>query len=235
MMAGEIPEDTPMKQTEHFHSAALLLGPPGSGKTTLANALEGHDAIATVEAGRLLKKRVRDDAEMASELIPYLEKGDMVPTRLVKQVIADRLAEISDKHVLFDGFPRNKEQLAPFLDLLQTNGLKLRSIVILDLSEEESVKRLSARRICPECGAVYNTISDPPGQPGVCDRCGTSLIQRKDDKPAIIRRRYGIYERETGPVIAFFTRNHPKLTRTQSAILPASNAAEWINKELTKP
>jgi adenylate kinase len=101
----------PMKEHKPIRSAALLLGPPGSGKTTLANAVVAHEGIETVEAGPLLKKRLRDDPAMARQLKPHLENGEMVPTDLVEKAIADRLSEIFGGHVLFDGFPRTEEQI----------------------------------------------------------------------------------------------------------------------------
>jgi adenylate kinase len=222
-------------QAGKTRGAALLLGPPGSGKTTLADAVADHEDMAALEAGALLRARLRADEELSRRLKPYLEKGEMAPVDLVEPVLADRLRELSERHVLFDGFPRTEEQIAPFFALLRDHELHLRSVVVLSLSVEESIKRLSARRVCPKCGAVFNTLSAPPKRPGRCDRCGAALSRREDDEPDVVRRRFDVYERQTGPVVAFFHREHPRLTYTQTGSVKVSQAANRIKGEVTKP
>lgn len=228
------PDTDSVTKREHCRGAALVLGPPGSGKTTLADAVAEHEDIATIEAGPLLKEKLQADGEMARRLKPYLDKGEMVPTSCVEAVLADRLGEITRAHVLFDGFPRTEEQVRRFFDLLRNHALHLRSVAILTLDVDEAIERLVARRVCSKCGAVFNMANDPPQRPGTCNRCEGELVRRDDDKPDVVRRRFAVYERQTGPVVAFFAREYPQFTFEHPGTAPTSQAAERIQDELTK-
>jgi adenylate kinase len=214
--------------------AVILVGPPGSGKTVVTDDLASRKEIATLKMGPLLREEIKRKTPLGDELKPFLETGHLAPVALVIKVVEQALERIDRKVTVFDGFPRDREQVAPFFQLSHRFDLKLAAVIVLDLPPALSIKRLSGRRICPNCGAVYNIYFDPPTQPDICDRCGFTLEQRPDDAPEIVQERLQTYQAETAPVVDYFQINHPELTFLISAEKPIPEVLQAVSDVLEK-
>jgi len=178
----------------------VFFGPPGSGKGTIASIVKKQLGIPHISTGDLLREEVKNKTELGMKAKAYMDRGELVPDELVLEVLKKRTEKPDcKKGFILDGYPRNVEQ-AKTLDRM----FKIDYIFNFVISEEEIIRRLSNRRICPKCGAIYNLISMPPKTPGICDQCGTALIQRDDDKPQAIRERLSVYKKQTAPVLEYY-------------------------------
>jgi adenylate kinase len=183
----------------------ILLGPPGVGKGTQAVRLAEELDGVHLSTGDLLRAARRDGTPLGVRAQRYMDAGELVPDHLILDLVRERLASVPAKaHVLFDGFPRTIAQ-AERLDLvLEQGGRRVDLVVLFEAPDDTIVKRLSGRRSCPKCGAVYNVHFTPPRAEGKCDRCGSALEQRADDVPSTIQRRLEVYRDQTAPLISFY-------------------------------
>lgn len=183
----------------------ILLGPPGVGKGTQAVRLADELDGAHVSTGDLLRAARRDGTELGARAQKYMDAGELVPDQLILDLVKEHLAGIDPgAHVLFDGFPRTTAQATGLSEVLERSGRRVDRVVLFEAPDETIVKRLSGRRSCPECGAVYNTFFSPSRVEGKCDRCGGSLVQRPDDAPATVQRRLEVYRDQTAPLVSFY-------------------------------
>lgn len=176
----------------------LLLGPPGAGKGTQAQRLAERQGLPLIITGNLLRSEVQEGSKLGQEAQAYLDAGKLVPDRLVVSMIRDQLDRV-DGHegFILDGFPRNDVQAQALDEITDIDRA-----ILIDIPREDVVERLSSRRVCAECGAVYNLTSDQPQQEGICDDCGGELIQRSDDTPDVVARRYDVqYNESVKPLI----------------------------------
>jgi adenylate kinase len=200
------------------------LGPPASGKTTVANAVDPEDGVAIIRTGHLLRNAVTANSTPGLALKQHLEAGHLAPTELVVQVIGAAVDGLTADVLVFDGFPRLVNQIACCFQLFQERGLQLAAVLVLTLSDEEIHHRLSGRRACPQCGATYHLEAQPPARDNLCDQCNSVLIQRKDDSPEAVRERLEVYRRETWPVVEFFKTRYSQLT-FEVSVEPSTKAA----------
>ncbi len=187
----------------------IFLGPPGSGKGTQTSRLADKLSIPHVDTGSLLRKNIQDGTELGLIAKGYIDKGQLVPLKVVSDVIKDRLQKDDCLNgYILDGFPRSVEQaeaLKSIMDELNTFSLKDDTLAIyFDIPTEVLVQRLVNRRSCPKCGTIYNLISNPPKIMDYCDICDTKLTQRKDDNEETARLRFETYEKETAPLYDYF-------------------------------
>jgi adenylate kinase len=176
----------------------VLLGPPGSGKGTQAARLAAWLGVPHISTGDLLRSEVQNRTELGRQAQSFMDRGELVPDHLVAEMIRTRVQGAPG--FVLDGFPRNLAQA----EILESVTIVERALHFR-LDREEIVRRLSARRVCPRCGRVYNLLSSPPQTDTVCDSCGIALIQRADDTPEVIQRRIDVqYAREIGPVLEFY-------------------------------
>ena len=177
------------------------MGPPGGGKGTQAARLREALRVPHISTGDLLRDAVKSGSALGKKTRPYVESGNLVPDDLMGDLIADRLAKgDAVEGFILDGLPRTVAQVAILDRALDKLGVKLERAFLLSAAEEEIVRRLSGRRICPVDGTLYHLDSSPPKSSGICDRCGSALIQREDDTEEVIRKRLEIYTRQTLPV-----------------------------------
>jgi adenylate kinase len=185
----------------------VLLGPPGSGKGTQAGSLARRRAIAHIASGDILRANVKEGTELGRRAAPYMERGELVPDELILDMMAERLGEpdAAEGYAL-DGFPRTVAQAEALDGRLSEMQQRLQAVVYLEVPEKELLRRLSGRRICPKCNAIYQLDTMAPKQEGICDTCGAALIQRKDEQPEVVRRRLEVYARETQPLLDYYRR-----------------------------
>jgi adenylate kinase len=180
----------------------VLLGPPGAGKGTQARALATLWGIPQVSSGDLLRAVVREDSDLGREAASYMDRGQLVPDELVLKLIAERLKnKDARKGFILDGFPRNVSQAEALGKGLDRVGLKLDKAVAVIVPDEEIVKRISGRRTCAKCNAMYHIAFEPPAKPGVCDKCGGELYQREDDAEETVRERLKVFAEATRPLL----------------------------------
>jgi len=191
--------------------AVILLGPPGSGKSGLADKIGKHLPIDIFESGELLRREMNIGSELGERVGSFVERGELVPSELMIEVLGKVMSDAESATIVFDGFPRQMDQVIPFFAMIAENHFDLSAVIILEISKDVGTKRIAGRRICAGCGAVYNVDFDPPARVGVCNRCGGTLVKRKDDTIETVTHRWETYENQTLPVIEYLTTNYPSL------------------------
>lgn len=179
----------------------VLIGPPGVGKGTQAAFLRERLGVPHVSTGDILRSAVKEGTPLGLEAREFVDSGRLVPDELMGSLIEERLARgDAARGFVLDGFPRTVDQVAILDRVLGGLGVGLDRVFSLVAPENEIVRRLSGRRTCPACGAVFHLESRPPAKPGRCDACGAELIQRPDDTEAVIRERLRVFRTQTQPV-----------------------------------
>lgn len=183
----------------------ILVGPPGTGKGTQAKLLTERLHLTHIGTGDILREAIRLNTPLGHLAKPYLESGRLVPDELVNEVVAERLRHANrPARFVMDGYPRTLAQARVFDQNLEQLGLDLTAVIQLVTDEEEVVRRLSGRWSCPHCGATYHILNRPPRQAGICDKCGTVLMQRVDDQEATVRARLKLFHDTTDDLIAHY-------------------------------
>jgi adenylate kinase len=183
----------------------VLLGPPGAGKGTQSRTLELKLNAPQIASGDLLRAAVRAGTEVGLKAKRFMDKGALVPDELVFGLIGERLnAPDAQDGFILDGFPRTVSQAETLAALLRERGIALDKVVAIDVPDAEIVKRISGRRTCRKCGAMYHVIYDPPLNINVCNSCGGDLYQREDDAEDTVRARLEVYDASTRPLLAYY-------------------------------
>jgi adenylate kinase len=182
----------------------VLLGPPGSGKGTQGERLQEDFRLPYYATGDILRAAVREGTDVGREAKDYMDRGDLVPDDVIVGVIAERIVEKeAEDGFILDGFPRTEPQAEALGEKLGELRRSVSAAVLIEVDDEEVVRRLGGRRTCPN-GHVFHVEFDPPEKDGVCDVCGVALEIRDDDEPEVIRRRLDQYHSKTTPLIAYY-------------------------------
>ena len=183
----------------------ILLGPPGAGKGTQAQVIEQQLGVVHVSSGDLFRAALRQGTELGMLAKAYMDRGELVPDELVIRMIMERIGQPDCADgVLFDGFPRTKEQAEALDQALAARGRKIDRTLYLSVPDEILLRRIAGRQTCKTCGGIHNLYYFPPRRMGVCDTCGGKLYQRSDDSMETARRRLEVYFAQTLPLIAYY-------------------------------
>jgi len=210
----------------------VIFGPPGSGKGTYASRLHAQLGVDVIAMGDIFREIMKEDTALGRKVKGFVEKGQLVPDDVVIEVLKQRLSKPSSKKgFILDGYPRTIEQ-ARALDRL----IKIDAVIQLTVPEWIIIERLSSRRICKDCGEVYNIRFLKTKVEGICDKCGGKLYQRSDDTPQVIKDRIGVYERQTQPILKHYKEKKVPFVEfnCESLDLPPEVAVESILKQLKR-
>ena len=211
---------------------AIIFGAPGSGKGTYASRLQARLGVDVIAMGDIFREIMKEDTELGKKVKGYVEKGLLVPDDIVIEVLKHRLDKIpKGKGFILDGYPRTLEQAETLEEIA-----KIDVILLLMVPDWIIIERLSSRRICKNCGAVYNVRFLKPKVDMVCDKCGGPLYQRSDDTPEVIKKRIQVYEKQTRPILQFFKERTVSFVVANCDALdtPPETVVETILKELRK-
>ncbi len=209
----------------------VLLGPPGSGKGTQGERLQEDLRLPYYATGDILRAAVRDETELGRTAKEYMDRGDLVPDEVIVGVIAERIdsSEALDGFIL-DGFPRTTPQAEALDAKLGELGRGVTAVLLIDVSDDEVIRRLGGRRTCTANGHVFHVEFDPPKQEGVCDVDGSELIVRDDDKPEVIRKRLDTYHEKTEPLVSYYDQR--SVLRRIPGEAPPEEVAENVRRTL---
>lgn len=205
----------------------ILLGPPGVGKGTQAKLLAKTYNIPQISTGDILREAVSDGSPLGKQAKKHMDQGELVPDEVVLGLIEDTLdSEKCANGFILDGFPRTINQAEGLNDILKKLQIQLDAVISLEVDDQIVIDRLSSRRVCVECGAIYNLTFNPPEVEGKCDKCGGELIHRDDDKPDTIKNRLQVYKNQTEPLIEYYTK------KGQLISIDGSGSIEEIQQEI---
>jgi adenylate kinase len=183
----------------------VLVGPPGAGKGTQAQFIAKHFHMPAISTGDIFRANIAAKTPLGQSAKAYMDAGELVPDQVTIDIVRDRLQQPdAAAGFLLDGFPRTVPQAEVLEAMLKEFGTPLDAVLMMNVDEDEVVRRLSGRRICRNCNHVWHVDFDPPAQEGVCDICGGELFQRDDDLPDTVRRRLQVYHAETAPIVDFY-------------------------------
>lgn len=182
----------------------IMLGAPGTGKGTIGNEICEKYNLTHLATGDIFRDEIKRETPLGKKANEYISKGELVPDEVTIAMVEGKLDEMKD--VLLDGFPRTIAQAEALKEYLNKNNKNITAVINLNVPDEDIIKRTSSRVICSnkECGASYNTIFMPPKVEGICDKCGSPLIKRKDDNPETIKERLNVYYKNTQPLIDYY-------------------------------
>ena len=210
--------------------AIILLGAPGAGKGTLAEGVKNATAFLHVSTGDMLRAAIKAGSPTGREAKAFMEKGELVPDEVILRIVGERLAQgRADDQYMFDGFPRTLEQARRLDDVLAGLGGAVNQVFLLEVPTPVIVSRLSGRRICKSCGAVYHVTNIPSKVAGICDQCGGPLYQRPDDSEATVLNRLEVYQRQTSSLIDFYEQKGV-LVRVNAGTNPQAATTELLSK-----
>jgi adenylate kinase len=187
----------------------VLLGAPGSGKGTQAKKIAEAYGLTHVSTGEIFRDEIANKTELGQKVQGFVSTGKLVPDDVVIEVLATKLDNLNGGSFLLDGFPRTAEQAYALDSYLKKSDRDLGGIIYIEVPVAELVKRLGGRWTCSKCNSVYNTDSQPPKEAGKCDKDGTALFQREDDKPESIQKRLRVYDEQTKPLVAYYKKSVP--------------------------
>jgi adenylate kinase len=187
----------------------LIIGAPGAGKGTMSDLLIDTYHLVHVSTGDMLRAAVKAGTPVGLKAQEYMNKGALVPDEVIHDIIVERLSQddVNDGF-LFDGYPRTLNQAKDLDVILKEIGKKIDRVINLNIEDEELIKRITGRRLCPTCGEIFNIYYKAPAKEGVCDKCGAELIQRKDDNLESLSVRLEEYHKNTQPVIEYYEAAH---------------------------
>ncbi len=211
----------------------VLLGGPGSGKGTQAKKLTEVYGIPQISTGDIFRAALKEGTPMGLKAKTFMDKGELVPDDVVVGVVEERLTKPDlDKGYMLDGFPRTIPQAEALDKMLESKGQSLDHAVLVDVPDEELLKRLTGRRTCPnsDCGKMYHVMFNPPKKEGICDACGSELYQRDDDSEATCRERLTVYAQQTAPLVDYY--DNKSLLRRVAGVGPIDDIFGAIKKIL---
>lgn len=183
----------------------ILLGPPGSGKGTQAKRLVSEKHWPQLSTGDMLRAAIKQGTKLGLEAKSFMDKGALVPDSVVIGLIQERTQEPDCKSgFILDGFPRTIPQAEALDVMLKGQSRQVGRVVLFEIPDSELVRRLSGRRTCSKCGSMFHVESMRPKKDGICDQCGSPLIQRDDDKPEVIQKRLQVYHQQTAPLAGYY-------------------------------
>ena len=183
----------------------ILLGAPGAGKGTQAKLISERHGIPQIATGDILREAVTSGTELGRKAKEFMDRGELVPDEIVIGIVKERLAQPDcENGFILDGFPRTLVQAEALDNILAEMNKKIDAVINIDVSEEETIKRITYRRTCKKCGAIYHLIYNPPKEDKKCDKCGGELYQRDDDKEETVRERFRVYRERTEPLIDYY-------------------------------
>ena len=203
----------------------IILGAPGAGKGTCASRIAVRLGISHIAMGDLLREFVKKPSELAEKIKSFMKQGSLVPDKLVIKVLKQQLGK---KGFILDGFPRTKQQAEALKAIINIDA-----VINLQVLQSVIIERLSARRLCPSCNTIYNLKTLKPKKDGICDKCNSSLCQREDDKPDVIKQRLEIYSKETMPVLDCFKDKRIINEKNSKADISPEIRVDKILKELS--
>lgn len=182
----------------------IMLGAPGTGKGTIGNEICKKYNLTHLSTGDIFRDEIKRGTELGKEAEEYISKGQLVPDEVTISMVEGKLDEMPN--VLLDGFPRTISQANALREYLSKNGETVTAVINLEVPDKDLILRTSSRLTCSnkDCGATYNTVFCPPKQEGICDRCGSELMKRKDDNPESIKQRLETYYKNTEPLIEYY-------------------------------
>ena len=183
----------------------VLLGPPGAGKGTLASFLKERFGILHISTGDMLREEMKAGSELGNEVKKFVESGALVPDAVIIRLIENKLQTSPGvKGYLLDGFPRTTVQAEELDRILQKNNCPVDYVLYMEASLPVIIQRLTGRRICRNCGAIYHVVNMPSKKENICDQCRGELYQRADDKEETIRNRMDVYLKSTKPIVDYY-------------------------------
>ena len=213
----------------------IMLGAPGTGKGTVASLLEQQTGLKQVSTGDIFRKNIKEQTELGKIADSYISKGNLVPDDITIDVVKNRLEEKDvENGIILDGFPRTVKQAEALDEILEAKGKKVDMVLNLTTPEEEIVERIVNRRVCSnqECKAVYNLVMNPPKQDGICDKCGSELIQRKDDNEETIKIRIHNYINQTSPLVEYY--QNKRVLRTEEVSQRINHLGKDVAEEIAR-
>jgi adenylate kinase len=183
----------------------VLLGPPGAGKGTQAELIIEKYNIPHISTGDIFRAAIKEGTPLGIEAKRYMDSGQLVPDEVVVGIVKERLAKSDcQKGFLLDGFPRTISQADSLAAFLKDGGRRLTAVINIEVDSQILLKRLTGRRVCRNCAAVYHVESKPSKTAGVCDHCGGEVYQRDDDSPETVKKRLEVYQAQTEPLINYY-------------------------------
>ncbi|WP_234123234.1 adenylate kinase [Clostridium hydrogenum] len=200
----------------------ILLGPPGAGKGTQAKLISSNFEVPHISTGDIFRANISQNTELGIRAKQFMDKGLLVPDEVTIDIVKDRLTKDDCKNgFLLDGFPRTVKQAEALDKFLSQNGKKIDATILIDVPKEDIFDRMTGRRVCTKCGASFHVKFNPPKVEGICDLCGSEVVQRKDDTEETVKERLEVYDKQTEPLVVYYKSKN---------VLKAVDGTQDINK-----